>query len=210
VEGSDPVTHTTPVTAEERDATLRFIGAVREEFGFLADHGFRELSASAYAVDFESDTVRVRIAHERLSYELSANFARRAHPEELASSYSYGTYLKLVDPAAGEAYRDYAATTPDAVRRGVAKLATEVRAATPMLTGDDATYDELGHLRMLAGEKMAAGSRRHAYGKPAEAAWESKDWPAVVEAYARYEDDLTESERRRLDLARRRVAGDDS
>jgi hypothetical protein len=31
------------------------------------------------------------------------------------------------------------------------------------------------------------------------------DWPEVVAAYSRYEDDLTESERRRLDLARRRL-----
>jgi hypothetical protein len=210
VEGSDPVTHTTPVTAEERDATLGFILAVRAEFGFLADYGFREIAASTYAVDFESDTVRMRIVHERLSYELSANFARRSHPEELSSSVSYGRYLTLVDPAAAADYHDFAATTPGALSRGLAELAAGVRAATPLLTGDDATYDELAHQGMLAEESMAARSRRHAYGTRAEAAWRAKDWPEVVAAYSRYEDDLTESERRRLDLARRRAAGDAS
>lgn len=199
------MTHTSPVTAEERGAELGFVLAVRDEFGFLAGLGFREVSASTYAVDFESDTVRLRIAHERLSYEISAMFARRSRPDEMRSSYSYSSYLRLVDAAAGEAYRDYAATTAEAVRHGVAKLAAEVRAATPMLSGDDPTYDELAHQRLLAEEQMASRSRRSAYGDRAETAWQAKDWAEVVAAYSRYEDDLTTSERRRLELARRRV-----
>jgi hypothetical protein len=210
VEGSGAVTHTTPVTEEERAAHLKFVPAVRTEFGFLADLGFREMSASAYIVDFASDSVQLRIAHGRLSYELSAMFARRDHDEEMHSSYSYGAYLTMVDPAAAAGYRDFAATTPDAVRHGVAKLAADVRAATPLLTGDATTYDELAHHRMLAGEAQGARSRRHAYGPRAEAAWQAKDWAEVVAAYSTYENDLTESERRRLELARRRAAGDGS
>jgi hypothetical protein len=206
VEGSDAVTETTPVTADERGAALGFVAAVREEFGFLVDYGFQEIRSSPYAVDFESELVRLRVVHERLSYELSANFARRSEPQELSSSVSYSSYLKLVDPSAGESYRDYAATTPDAVRRGVAKLAGEVHSATPLLRGDDDTYDELAHLRMQVEERIASGSRRNAYGKQAEAAWESKDWPEVVAAYSRYENDLNAAERRRLELARRRAA----
>jgi hypothetical protein len=207
VEGSDPVTDTSPVTASEARAALGFVAAVREHFGFLADYGFREVKATKFIVDFDSEAVRMRIGHEPLGYELSANFARKSHPEEMTSSVSYSQYLRLVDPAAGEAYRDFAATTPAAVSRGVAKLAAEVRTATPLLSGDDATYDELAHLGMLAEETMAAGSRRHAYGDRAEAAWQAKDWPEVVAAYSRYEEDLTDGERRRLELARRRAAG---
>jgi hypothetical protein len=192
------------VTAADPRAELGFVGAVREHVDFLTEHGFRELTASAYAVDFESDTVRLRVAHGRLSYELSAGFARRNRDEEMHSSYSYGAYLSVVDPSAAD-YRDVAATTRAAVQRGVAKLAADVRAATPLLTGDDATYDELAHLRLLAEEEQAAGSRRSAYAPRAEAAWHAKDWPEVVAAYSRYEHDLTEGERRRLDLARRRL-----
>jgi hypothetical protein len=210
VEGSDPVTETSPVTASEARAALGFVAAVRENFGFLADYGFREIKASMFIVDFDSDAVRMRIGHEPLGYELSANFARKSHPEEMTSSVSYGRYLRLVDPAAAVDYHDFAATTPGAVSRGLAKLAAGVRMATPLLTGDDATYDELAHLGMLTEESMAAGSRRHAYGPRAEAAWQAKDWPEVVAAYSRYESDLTEGERRRLELARRRAAGEGS
>jgi hypothetical protein len=193
------------MTASEARATLGFVAAVRESFGFLADYGFREVKASMFIVDFDSDAVRMRIGHEPLGYELSASFARKSHPEEMTSSYGYGSYLRLIDPAAAADYYDFAAATPAAVIRGLAKLAAAVRAATPLLTGDDATYDELAHLRLLAGEHMAAESRRHAYGPRAEAAWQAKDWPEVVAAYSRYENDLTQSERRRLDLARRRL-----
>jgi hypothetical protein len=158
-----------------------------------------------FVVDFDSETVRMRVGHEPLGYELSVSFARKSHPAEMASSYSYGSIRQLVDHPIAANYHDYAATTPESVRRGLAELAAGVRGATPLLTGDDATYDELGHLRMLAEEAMAADSRRNAYGPRAEAAWHAKDWPEVVAAYSRYENDLTESERRRMDLARRRL-----
>jgi hypothetical protein len=198
------------VTVSETRAALGFVAAVRENFGFLADYGFREIKATTFIVDFDSEAVRMRIGHEPLAYELSANFARMSHPDEMTSSVSYGRYLKLVDPEAAADYRDFVATTPEAVSHGVAELAAEVRTATPLLTGDDVTYDELAHLGMLAEEHLAASTRRNAYGQRAEAAWQAKDWPEVVEAYSRYENDLSEGERRRLDLARRRAAGDGS
>jgi hypothetical protein len=193
------------VTASEARAGLGFVAAVRENFGFLAAYGFREIKASMFIVDFDAEAVRMRVGHEPLGYELSASFARKSHLEEMTSSYRYGAYLRLVDPAAAADYYDFAATTPGEVGRGLARLAAAVRAATPLLTGDDTTYDELAHLRLLAREHMAAESRRHAYGPRAEAAWQAKDWPEVVAAYSRYEDDLTEGERRRLALARRRL-----
>jgi hypothetical protein len=198
------------VTADER-ASLGFVDAVREAFGFLLEAGFREISDSPYAVDFESGAVRLRVVHERLSYEINAFFARRSQPEELRSGYSYGQYLKVRDPAAGAEYRAYAATTPDAVRTGVRQLAEDIRThAGPLLSGDAASYDELAHQDLLAGEQLAARSRRRAYGEPADAAWQAKDWAAVVAAYTPYESDLTASERRRLELARRRVETGDA
>jgi hypothetical protein len=194
------------VTDDDERAALGFVAAVREQTGFLADHGLREVAASSYAVDFASDRVRLRIGHDRLSCEISASVARRDGGEG-TTGYAYGEYLGVVDPAAAADYRDFAATTPDAVRRGVARLAAGLRVASPLLAGEDATYDELAHHGLLAGERLAANSRRHAYKPRAEAAWQAKDWPAVVAAYARYENDLTEGERRRLELARRRASG---
>jgi hypothetical protein len=186
-------------------AALGFVAAVRESFGFLADHGFREVGASTSVVEFDSDAVRVRIDQDPRSHEINASFTRHSQPEGRRSSYSYGSYLRLIDPAAAADYYDFAATTPGAVSRGVAKLAAAVRTATPLLTGDDATYDELARLGTLVGQELAAQSRRSAYGGAAEAAWQAKDWPAIVAVYSRHEADLTDSERRRLDLARHRL-----
>jgi hypothetical protein len=186
-------------------AALGFVAAVRESFGFLADHGFREVRASTFVVEFDSDSVRMRIDQDPRSYEINASFSRNSHAETPRSGYSYGLYLRLVDPAAAADYYDFAATTPGAVSRGVAKLAADVRAATPLLTGDDATYDELARLGTLVGQERAAQSRRSEYGGAGEAAWQAKDWPAIVAVYSRHEADLTDAERRRLDLARHRL-----
>jgi hypothetical protein len=210
VEGSDAVSTTptpSPVSPEGR-ADLGFAAAVRKHFGWLPELGLHETSASAYHVDFESDAVRLRLLHDRLSYEISASFARRSHPGELRDSYSYGALLAVVDPSAAADYRDVAATMPDTVRTGVARLAGRLRRdGTPALAGEAAVYDELAHAALLAGEAMAAHSRRRAYGERAETAWQSKDWPEVVAAYSPYVADLTPPERRRLELARRRAEG---
>jgi hypothetical protein len=186
-------------------AALGFVAAVREHFGFLTDYGFRETRASTFVMGFDSDAVRMAIDHDPRSYEISASFARHSHPDELRSGAYFGSYVRLVDPAAGADYRDYAATTAETVSRGVAELAARIRSAVPLLCGDDATYDEMRHLATSAGEQRAAHSRRSAYGGRADAAWQAKDWAGVVAAYAPYEADLAAAERRRLDLARRRL-----
>src|SRR5262249_24952063 len=118
--------------------------------------------------------------------------------------------MRVADPAAARRYRRFAATSRDALGRGLRKLAQETRGyGSRALRNDPGFYDQLSAVREAAAREFGQQMRGRVARSAADTAWHAGDWYRVSEAYSQIENDLSPAERQRLQYARRQL-GDDA
>jgi len=186
-----------------------FVDAAREAFDFLLGNPYRyrfELADEGGAwVRYVGDGVVVEVFYGRLSYELDVQISRAAVVEEVKRPYTLGDLMRVGDPEAARGYRSFAATTPDAVRRGTAVLAEKVRRyGDPALLGSTEFYELLAYAQADAVRVFGEEHSNRAARKRADRAWAGSDYQGVVAAYESLTS-LSRVESQRLRIARRRL-----
>jgi hypothetical protein len=153
-------------------------------------------------VRFESRRLFVNVYHGRKSFEIGLELGQTGSDE---GPYSMWEILRLVEAEDAAAYRNFAATTAGGVAEGVARLASLFR-----VTVEGGILDDPGLFVRLARQRAAVSE---AYAREVElaharealdAAWQARDYAKVVELLEPLRDDLTPSERQKLDIAKRR------
>ena len=179
---------------EKIETSSEFTAAVERAFGFLRDEfEFRLTHADDASVRYESGAVVVDIYHGRSSFELGMQAGQVK--SAIDESYSMSELIRLSSPKEAARYRNYVARTPDAVRTGIALLASLARQYAPsVLSGDAKAFERLGALRQQWKAAMDENSKRTA----ASEAWVSGRLREAALLYESLGESLTGTERKRL------------
>jgi hypothetical protein len=199
-----------PDTGGEIDRSeLGFQESVVGAFAFLGEYGFIPVGADDISAHFESKCARLAIRHGRSSHELSLALARTDHPDELAHPYSMQDLIRSVDRDRGNRYRNFAATSRDALGQGLKQLANDLRHyGDRALRGDPDSFAAMQQERVVSIENLGRESRHAREDAAAREAFDQRDWDRVISIYQGRADALSRSERKRLEIARRRVQRD--
>lgn len=183
---------------------LGFEESVRSAFGFLTTYGFVPVAADEFSAHYASNCARLAIRHDRLSYELSLELARADQPEELSHPYSMQDMIRASDPELARRYRDFAATSRDAIARGLQQLVENLRIfGDRALRCDAEFFAALARERSREIERFGRETQRAGQDAIARAAFDRQDWRRVIEVYEGRTDPLNRSEQKRLEIARR-------
>jgi hypothetical protein len=183
---------------------LGFEESVRSAFGFLASYGFAPVAADEFSAHYASNCARLAVRHGRLSYELSLELGRADQPEELSHPYSMQDLIRVSDPDLARRYRDFAATSRDAIARGLQQLAENLlKFGDGALRCDAEFFAALARERSREIERFGRETQQAGQDAIARAAFDRRDWRRVIEVYEGRTDPLTRAERKRLEIARR-------
>lgn len=180
--------------------SLGFEAAALKHFAFMRQHSFAIAESGITRVRWERGDVSVQVYHARRGYDVGLEVVWRADRFPLSALIAHS------DPEAGSAYANLVARSPETVDRFVARLAEKFQAyGRPVLDGDD---------RFLAGLRDEAAARARAFAvkthvdqaRPrAWAAFQARRYEEAVQWYSEIEAELTDVERAKLELARRRL-----
>lgn len=186
-------------------AELGFVPAVQASFRFLNALGYVLVAGDDLSVHYASDCARLAIRHDPLSFELSLQLGRSGHPDELTHPYSLQDLIRIHDSELAAGYRDFSATSPGAVVRGLQRLATDLRRfGEAALKCDPGVFRALASARTAEIAQLAAETRRVRADAAAREAFAKEDWERVIELYESRTDSLDPSQAKRLAIARRR------
>jgi len=177
---------------------LHFDMAVLEIFGFLESMGFSILQICSTLVRYGKDELEVNIYHGRSSYEIGFEISRKG------VKYPIGTILEVSDRNLVDTYRDYAATTPAAVIKGLSGLAKLVRQyATPALEGSAEVFEELAKESQRAIDRRALEVRASQIRPRAEEAFRKHQYRQAAELYDQILPSLTPTELKKVAFAKK-------
>jgi hypothetical protein len=204
--GASGVPRTEPGVDRER---LRFVEAVRAGFGFLEQRGFEVVLELSTLVRYESDLVFVVVFHGRGSYELGVEIGHRVEVDGqlVEEKFALADVVSLAVPLEESGFRSFATTDTEQLPGFLAQLAgwTE-RYGGPALRDEPGVFVQLRAAGVKRSEAMqdewAATRLRDA----ADAAWRTKDYSRVVDAYREMISELRSVEMRPSELARLRFA----
>lgn len=187
--------------------TLGFVDAVHEAFGSLArEHALNEVGSDAHTVHYQGPAGWLTVTHDPLSYELDMSFT----PVGIGVDRPFGLadFIRVADRDRADDYRSFAATSPRAVRLGVERLADDLRTfAEPALRCDRSFLTRVAEIREEGITEFGREMNRGRDDQAADQAMRDHDWPRIVQLYEPREDQLNRVEQRRLDVARKRLAG---
>ena len=179
-------------------AELGFVEAVRREFAFVVDFGFREVDALPTIVRYLKDDLQLNVFHGRLSYEVSMEIGRNDR------LYPLSPMIRAVDPKAEESYRVWAATTSAALAKGVERLATLVRRyGARALRDDPAFFEELRRVCDAWNHDFALDVRASQIRPQAAAAFRDGRYREAGDLYEEIAERLSPAERAKLAFCRK-------
>ncbi|OWY62707.1 hypothetical protein B7486_56985 [cyanobacterium TDX16] len=166
--------------------SLGFAEAVDANSEFLRSAGFRQTSRRPTYVRYERGPTFIEYFHGRQSYEVGATIGRWIAVDERLAEEKFN----LVDlvPALFPALvcEPATATTSESVRRRVAEVANLLQEVLPRLNADQSATFEAARLFVTQRSEMyLEGIQAGRIRADADAAWRSRDFAAVVEAYER-------------------------
>ena len=179
---------------------LGFADVVRQGFAFVEDFGFREVDALPTIVRYRKDDLVLNVFHGRQSYEISMEIGR---DDEM---YSLSSLISAADPEAVRSHQHWAATTPEALASGVARLATLVRCyGARALRDDPAFFADLRKQRKSWSNDFALDVLARQIRPKAAAAFRERRYGEAAELYEKISARLSGAERAKLAFCRKRT-----
>jgi hypothetical protein len=193
------------------------LNASRERFGFsqavltsfrflIAEFGFKCVKQETTLVRYESSSVFVNIYHGRSSYELGVEIGElRRNSDVPEFGFTLGEIISLTDTKIGSMY-PYQITKPELISKYISQLAELVKKyAVSALIGDRVFFEQLSSSQLRKSEEYIKDMKLTEVRTKGEVAWREKNYKQVVELYGSVEGDLTLSERKKLEYARRKL-----
>lgn len=185
-----------------------FERAVKDNFGFLEQqYGFRliENKRVGYAkvIRYESPLVYVNIMYGPPAYEPEMSFGRIGVDDAQGARSFHPGDLVLLKSSSGWKWGAINPDNPAIVEivSGHAQLLRECGSAC--LKGDQATFEEMKARRDNAVKVWHQEEKAKRVRKDAQFAWDSKNYRAVVGLYESIKDELTETEKKKLEYAKK-------
>lgn len=185
--------------------SARFADMAKKTFSFLEGAGFGLARSEAGQVRYESPSSVVAIVWDARSGELEAYIGLRSSMGQPQDMYSLTDVLGMEGVPGCKMPRQVA--DEDRLQPFLDQLADDLRVhAQPALVGDRIFFRRLDSFRKASAVAFTRGLEFQQIRLAVEQAWRNRDFKKVVELYALIESDLSETERGKLDYARRHQA----
>ncbi len=182
-----------------------FQALASEAFAFLeADFGYERRLITEGSLRYETQNVFVVVGYDgQRSFELSLDVWQRSAAVE--RSFNFGEVLRTVKaPAAVSS--SYQVTSEEALKRFLKDLAQALRKyGVDFLQNNIAAFAQIAQLRDQECSQYALERNLRRVRAEAEAAWQKKDYPAVVKALKPWRAALTATEVGKLEFAERKT-----
>jgi len=192
--------------AQANRTSLRFADAAEKHFAFLEAQGFQRTQSEPAFVRFESSTLFINIYHGRKSFEIGAELGRRGNAEDEKQPYPMSALLGVAGVPTAKDYRDYATHTPDGVNEGLGKLAELFRDHVCRNLQNARLFQLLKEQRQAWASDFADGVNLRKARRKLDAAWHAKNYAKVVELLEPLRTDLTSTELKKLEYAKKEIA----
>ncbi|MBK6286719.1 MAG: hypothetical protein IPJ33_14400 [Gammaproteobacteria bacterium] len=180
---------------------LNFGNAVRMKFSRLINLGFIEVESLPTIVRYQKDDLEIRIYHGRKSFEIGFEICHQG------SCYSISELIRAIDSEAADRYRNYTATTSEAIGKGLTQLEQLVlRYAERALQSDPVFFEELEADRRAWAEGYSLDVLAELLRPKADAAFRSGNYLKAAELYERICPRLSAAELKKLAIAKERAA----
>lgn len=180
-------------------ARFNFADAVTRPFGFLIDFGFVKVESSPTIVRYRRDDMEANVYWGRQSYEIGFEIYRQG------IRYPISSFVRIADPEAGKQYRNFAATTENALAEGLMQLAELVkRYGDRALQGDPTLFLTLEKQQQSWVEEYALEVLEGQLRSQAEEAFRLGNYRKATELYERIKLHLSPAELKKLALAKAR------
>lgn len=179
---------------------LNFSEAARRCFAFLCERGYSEIEVLPTLLRYRNGDLEVDVFHGRSSYEVGFGISRRG------TRYSLSALIRLENPVAAQAYRNYVATTDAGIEAGLTRVRDLVeRYGQRALRGDPDCFDQLETQRKAWSKEYAMDVLEAQVRPRAEEAFRMGNYQKSAELYEEIFERLTPAELKKLAFARRRA-----
>ena len=177
---------------------FQFQEAVGAAFLFLEELGFKKVESLPTFVKYRKELVTVEIYHGRQSYEVGLNIS------DGSASYSI---TDVIPKDSARSFAQRTATTKEAIGNALSELALALSTDCPnLLDGDKAAFAELANSKRLRAKQYELEVLAINLRPSAERAFRHGDYAEAVRLYEKFDPVLSESEKQKLAIARRRSA----
>jgi hypothetical protein len=182
-----------------------FITTVQSEFSYLSTVGFKCVKETSTFVRFESVDLFVNVYHGASSHEIGAEVGKLG-PDGDIDKYSVSELIRITDSDEAKKYRNFTATSPEAVVTGVKRLSAIFgRYAGPFLNGDTQLFRKLEHQKREWSKKFSLEILSKQVRPKAEEAFRDKRYGEALTLYESIESELSPAEHKRLNYCRKHV-----
>ena len=184
-----------------------FPEAVVTCFRFLVeDFGFVVVKQDPTLVRFESRDVFVNLFHGRGSYELGVEMGERISEESREFGFTLREIISVTDTEKGSAYRPPQITEPELITKHVSAISELVKQFAPLaLVGDKDFFKRASDLQVKKSDEYLKTLELKRVRSEVDVAWRDKNYDQVLELYEAVKDDLTPSELKKLEYAKRKL-----
>jgi hypothetical protein len=185
---------------------LHFADEVARAFSFLEDAGFRLVNRDAARLQYKTDKVFVTVEWDPRSGEINVFIGRQPRNDEPRDAFSLRDLLAMQDVRVPERRMPFQVSEEGRLGPFLEKLAEDMRKyGQPALAGDRVFFRRLRAFRSAQSHAYMRDMELRRVRSEAEKAWRKRELDRVIELYTSIENDLTESERGKLDYARRHM-----
>lgn len=183
---------------------------VEQHFHFLQErYGFARLVFDDFSTRFEGERVVIVVVYDATrSHELGVLISLRAGiAHAVERPFEIHEWLKTIGPFSGFDAKRWEYVRHEDANAAIQQIAVLLESfGSNVLSGDTATFDQLDRQRDMNCQQLAdETSLRYARNLVAKA-WLRSDYTAVVTAFSPLEKELTDSERMKLEIARKRTS----
>ncbi len=182
----------------------KFSDIVRRTFAFLEEAGFRCTQDGPTRLEYETDNVFVAITWDCRSGEVNEYIGLQPRRGERKYGFSFSDLLAMEGADLPERKMPFQVANENRLGPFVEKLAEDTKAfAQPALAGDRMYFRRLKTFTNAAARTYMRGMKIRGVRFQAEEAWQRRDFERVIYLYSSIENDLSRSERGKLDYAKR-------
>jgi len=183
---------------------MRFAEAAKQAFSFLEHANFRLAQTGPARLQYETAQSFVTIEWDARSGELNVFVGLQPRKGEAADAFSLTDVLAMQGIDVPERKMPFQVAEESRLRPFLEKLAEDTQVnAQPALAGDRMFFRRLQAFRSGKAQTYMRDMRLRRVRSEAENAWQKRELDKVVNLYTSIEKDLSESERGKLDYARK-------
>ena len=186
-----------------------FAVVVKSHFMFLeTEYEYSIVKGDNYMLRYENKDVFLVVHYDaERSFELDVEIGQlKCLFNGQERPFTWGEVLRAEGLAEGEKYIAFQAVSCTSFHLGIAQLAQQVsRFSRGYLLNDELSFKRLSSLREFECDQYERERQLVGIRSEAQLAWQKKDYSALVALYEPVESIISEVEKKKLNLARRRV-----